>query len=337
MRKTVVSEPHHVAVVEEEPSPLATGQVRVAIKACGICGSDLHTFEGHHPFVTYPVFPGHELAGLVVDVGKAVPETWAGKRVVIEPSVVCGVCENCRAGRYNICERLQVMGFQTPGGMADQLDVPADRLVRVPATMTDEQGAFVEPLAVAVHASRLPASLIARDIVVLGAGTIGLLVGQVVHAYGARRVVLTDPLPARRAVVSQLGLHAIEPPDDGGEMLSEEYFAGRRPDVIFECVGVEATLRQAIQWVRKGGEIIVVGVFGRDALIPAGLIQDRELVLRGSLMYVRSDFQEAVRLIAERRVQVDPLISHRLPLAAVEEAFRIAGSRAGALKVMVIP
>lgn len=337
MRKTVVSEPHHVAVVEEEPSPLATGQVRVAIKACGICGSDLHTLEGHHPFVTYPVFPGHELAGLVVDIGEAVPTTWAGQRVVIEPSVVCGVCENCRAGRYNICERLQVMGFQTPGGMADQLDVPADRLVRLPATMTDEQGACVEPVAVAVHAARLPASLIARDIVVLGAGTIGLLVGQVVHAYGARRVVLTDPLPARRALASQLGLHAIEPPDDGGEMLSEEYFAGRRPDVIFECVGVEATLRQAIRWVRKGGEIIVVGVFGQDAGIPAGLIQDRELQLKGSLMYTRPDFEEAMRLLAARRIEVGPLISHCVPLEDVETAFALAGNRTEALKVLVVP
>jgi L-iditol 2-dehydrogenase len=221
--------------------------------------------------------------------------------------------------------------------MADQFTVPADRLVRVPATMSDEQGAFVEPLAVAVHAARLPASLIARDIVVLGAGTIGVLVGQVVRAYGAWRVVLTDPLPDRRALASRLGLGAIEVPRNGAEMLSREYFEGRRPDIVFECVGVETTLRQAVQWVRKGGEIIVVGVFGQDALVPAGLIQDRELVVRGSLMYVRSDFDEAVRLIAEEQVQVDPLISHRVPLAEVDQAFRLAGGRAGGLKVMVIP
>jgi L-iditol 2-dehydrogenase len=336
MKKAVVFEPHHVAAVEEEPSPLAVGQVRVAIKACGICGSDLHTMEGHHPFVTYPVFPGHELAGLVIQVGGAVPTTWAGQRVVIEPSVVCGACENCRSGRYNICEHLQVMGFQTPGGMADQVDVAPDRLVRLPQTLTDEQGACVEPLAVAVHAARVPVSLIARDVVVLGAGTIGLLLGQVVSAYGARRVVLTDPLPARRALASQLGLHAIEPPQDGGEVVSEEYFAGRRPDVIFECVGVEATLRQAIRWARKGGEIIVVGVFGQDARIPAGLIQDRELNLKGSLMYTRPDFEEAIRLLTQR-VEVRPLISHRVPLKDVATAFALAGNRTEAVNVLVVP
>jgi L-iditol 2-dehydrogenase len=337
VRKAVISAPRHVAAVEADPSPLADGQVRIAVTACGICGSDLHTFDGHHPFVTYPVYPGHELAGLVVDVGPGVPATWAGRRVVIEPSVVCGVCENCRAGRYNICERLRVMGFQLPGGMAEQFTVSADRLLALPATMTDDQGALVEPLAVAIHAARLPRSLIARDVVVLGAGTIGLLAGQVVRAYGARRVVLTDPLPARRAAAAQVGLHAVAPPGDGAQVVSEEYFAGRRPDAIVECVGAEATLRQAIEWVRKGGEVIVVGVFGRDALVPAGLIQDREIVVRGSLMYVRSDFEEAVRLIGEGHVRVDPLVSHRLPLEAVGEAFRIAGSRAAALKVLVTP
>jgi L-iditol 2-dehydrogenase len=336
MKRAIVPEPHRVAAIEMEPSPIRENQVRVTIQACGICGSDLHTFEGHHPFVTYPVYPGHELSGLVADVGAGVPKTWVGQRVTVEPSLVCGECENCRAGRYNICDRLKVMGFQSPGGMGEEFIVPVDRLVQLPDAMTAEQGAFVEPLAVAVHASRLPASLIGRDVLILGAGAIGLLVGQVVRAYGARRVVLSDPVLARRALAGRLGFTAVELGTNRSEVIAEQ-FRGRRPDIVIECVGAEATVRQAVELVRKGGEIIVVGVFGQEVLVPAGLIQDRELRVVGSLMYVRFDFEEAVRLISEGRVEVDPLVSHRVPLAAVDQAFSLAGSRRNGVKVMVIP
>ncbi len=337
MRKAVVSKPLHVAAVEVEPALVQGGQVRVAIKACGICGSDLHTFEGRHPFVSYPVYPGHELAGVVVAVGDGVPETREGQRVTIEPSLVCRECENCRAGRYNICDRLRVMGFQAPGGMGDEFVVPADRLVPLPDAIPDEHGACVEPVAVAVHATRLPAALADRDIVVLGAGTIGLLLAQVARDYGARRVMVTDTLPGRLALAAQLDLDALEVSGDSLEAHLRERLAGRRPDVVFECVGVEATLRQAVEIVHKGGDIIVVGVFGQDARIPAGLIQDRELHMKGSLMYTRSDFEEAIRLLAARHVEVQPLISHRVGLEDVEKAFALAGNRTEALKVLVVP
>lgn len=337
MKAALIPAPHHVTVVEVEPRRVSGTDVRVAVKACGICGSDLHTFEGRHPFVSYPVYPGHELSGVVVDAGEDVPRTWVGQRVSIEPSLVCGECENCRGGRYNICERLRVMGFQAPGGMGEEFVVPVDRLIALPTAMTEEQGACVEPVAVAVHAARLCRSLVDRDVLVLGAGTIGLLVAQVARACGARRVVLTDRLAARRALAARLDFDAVPPPADGPDALLTEGFAGRRPDVAFECVGVEATLRQAIEVVHKGGDLIVVGVFGQDAMIPAGLIQDRELQIRGSLMYTRPDFEEAVRLIAEQRVQVDPLISHRVRLQAVEDAFTRAGNRAESLKVLVVP
>jgi L-iditol 2-dehydrogenase len=336
MKRAIVPEPHRVAAIEMEPSPARENQVRVTVQACGICGSDLHTFGGHHPFVTYPVYPGHEISGLVAEVGAGVPKTWVGQRVTVEPSLVCGQCENCRAGRYNICDRLKVMGFQSPGGMSEEFVVPVDRLVKLSSAMPVEQGAFVEPLAVAVHASRLPASLIGRDVLVLGAGAIGLLVGQVVRAYGARRVVLSDPVLARRALAGRLGLAAVELAKDGSEVIAEQ-FRGRRPDIVIECVGAEVTLRHAVELVRKGGEIIVVGVFGQEVLVPAGLIQDRELRVLGSLMYVRFDFEEAIRLISEGRVEVDPLVSHRVPLAAVDQAFSLAASRENGVKVMVIP
>lgn len=336
MRQAVIPTPHQVTTVDVDPPPLAPGEARVAIRACGICGSDLHTFEGRHPFVSYPVYPGHELGGVVVEAGPGVSPTWVGRAVTIEPSLVCGTCENCRAGRYNICDALRVMGFQAPGGMAESFAVPADRLVELPPRLTAEQGAGLEPLAVAIHAARLPASLAGRDVLVLGGGTIGLLTGQVARVYGARRILVVDLLPMRCALAQQLGLDALRA-DTDLESGVRRAFQGRPPDVAFECVGAEATLRHAISLVRKGGEIIVVGVFGREVLVPAALVQDRELHLRGSLMYTRTDFQEAARLAEEGRVQVDPLVTHRIPLADVRTAFELAGHREETLKVLLTP
>jgi len=221
--------------------------------------------------------------------------------------------------------------------MREEFVVPAHRLVPLPPQVSDEHGALVEPVAVGVHAARLATSLIGRDVLVLGAGTIGLITAQVVRAYGARRVAVTDIVPDRLALAARLDLLGIDAGPLGLDDRVAKCFAERRPDIAFECVGAEATLRQAIELVRKGGEIIVIGVFGNNATVPAGLIQDRELHIRGSLMYTRGDFEEAARLIADQHIQVDLLVSHRVPLEDVEHAFRLAATRARALKVIVIP
>jgi L-iditol 2-dehydrogenase len=337
MRRAVIPAPHRVSTVDVDPPPLAAGEVRLAIRACGICGSDLHTYEGRHPFVRYPVYPGHELGGVVVEAGPGVPPEWVGRAVAVEPSLTCGTCENCRAGRYNICDTLRVMGFQAPGGMAETFAVPLDRLVELPPPLTAEQGAGLEPLAVCVHAARLPSSLAGRDVLVLGAGPIGLLTGQVARVYGARRVAVVDVLEARLSLAARLGLDSLRGDDARVDQRIRETFGGRAPDVAFECVGLEATLRQAIASVRKGGEVVVVGVFGQDVLVPAALVQDRELHLRGSLMYTRGDFQEAARLLADGKVQEDLLVTHRVGLEDVHHAFELARRRAEALKVLVVP
>ena len=147
VRRVAIRAPHQLQLETVALPALRSGDARLRPLAIGICGSDLHVLAGHHPFVDYPVFPGHELAAEVVAVGDDADRAWIGARVALEPSLVCGTCRACREGRYNICDRLRVMGFQAPGGMADAFDAPLGRLHRLPDGLADEAGALVEPVA----------------------------------------------------------------------------------------------------------------------------------------------------------------------------------------------
>jgi L-iditol 2-dehydrogenase len=288
--------------------------------AVGICGSDLHVFEGRHPFVHYPVFPGHEVAGTIIEVGPEVDDKWRGSLVTLEPSLTCGVCDACRLGHYNVCENLKVMGFQAPGGMAESFIAPIRNLHALPEGTPPEIGAMIEPLAVAAHAVALT-DVRGRSVGVVGAGTIGLLVAQVARAYGAAQVVVADLLDPRRRLAQQLGF-----------TLSERL---SRHDTVLECVGVEEALDAAIRATRKGGTVILVGVYGGPTSIPAALVQDWELILRGSLMYTFRDYREAIRLVTADLVNLAALISHRYSLGEVAQAFGMALERAQAQKVIL--
>lgn len=320
--RTLISNPHQIEWVEAPEPVLHPGEVLLKPLAVGVCGSDIHVFEGQHPFVSYPVYPGHEVAARVIQVGSGVDPSWQGALGALEPSITCGRCEQCRSGHYNICENLKVMGFQAPGAMADHFVSPTQNLHRLPEDFDAELGAMIEPLAVAVHAVALT-SVQGKKVAVLGAGTIGLLVAQVAKAYGAASVEIVDLLESRRHLAESLGLQA-KAPD------SAKY------EVIFECVGVEKALESAIQGIRKGGMIIVVGVYGQPVRITAGLIQDWEIGLKGSLMYTFRDYQEAIRLFASGQVQGKPLITHRFALSEVKPAFAAALEREKALKVMLL-
>lgn len=323
MKRVNIPEAHELEVVDVENPTAGAGEVLLAIKTIGICGSDLHVFEGQHPFVSYPVLPGHEVSGEIIAVGAGVDSGLIGKKAVIEPSIPDGERPRFEPGRYNIATELRVMGFQAPGAMSEYFAVPYDRIHLVPDDFTHEQGASVEPTAVAVHGVRLAGNVAGLDVAVIGAGTIGLLVAQVAKAYGAASVTIADLDADRRAIAEQIGLASVE-------RLPEQSF-----DVVAECVGVAATLKAAIYASRKGATVLVLGVFGADVAIPAGLIQDWELRLLGSLMYVGDDYREAICLLHSGAVGTEHLITHRFPLADAIQAFDAALQRGKTLKVIL--
>lgn len=337
MRRYNLIEPQQLVkeeVASPEPGP---GEVVIAVKSVGICGSDIHAYYGQHPYVPCPIVLGHEFSGQVTQVGADISKAWVGQRVTALPSLICGQCHNCRAGRFNICQNLKVIGCQTDGAMAEFVKAPADRLFHLPDDMSWEEGALVEPLAVAVHAVHMVGNIVGQRIVVYGGGTIGLCVLQAAKALGAKEAILSEPDAFRRNLAHELGAdYVIDPNAVKPAEWLKNTFGPEGIDLAFECVGIESTIGQAILSNRKGTAIVVVGVFSRPVTVDLGLVQDRELQILGTLMYTKTDFSEALQLLSEGKVQGLPMITHRLELDDAVRAFDvIQDERDKCVKLMI--
>jgi L-iditol 2-dehydrogenase len=260
----------------------------------------------------------------------------AGQKVTALPQLVCGRCPPCRRGEYHICQALKVQGFQADGVAQELFVTDAEKVVPLPQDFSFEQGALVEPAAVAVHAVRRAGELAGRNVAVLGAGPIGNLTAQAARMAGGR-VLITDLSDYRLDVAGRCGIENVS--NASGEPLAEaagRVFGAAGFDAAFECVGVTATLAAAVEHVNKGGIIVVVGVFAEPAALNVGLIQDRELTLRGTLMYRKEDYQHAVAAIAAGRIATQPLISRHFDFDDYLQAYRfIQRAGAAAMKVFI--
>ncbi|MEE4597471.1 alcohol dehydrogenase catalytic domain-containing protein [Streptomyces sp. DSM 41524] len=324
-RRVTVTADGDIVVEEVARVRPAAGEARVRTLLTGICGSDVHALRGEHPFISRPYHPGHEAVGVVAETGPGVTSVAEGDRVLLEPNLVCGTCRHCRSGRYNICGELRVIGCQTAGAMADGFTVRADRLHRVPDGLTDVQAVLVEPLATPVHAVRQAGDLTGAGVLVLGAGPIGLLTALAARAAGARTVIVTDPVAAKRDRAVRLGADAALAPGTPGlpELVRERLGGGA--DAVFDCVAVSASVTQAVRSVEKGGTVMVVGVPQGPLDVPLDLVQDREIAVRGSLMYVGEDMRAAMTLLGTGAVPADEFVTATFPLDRADEAFRAAG------------
>jgi L-iditol 2-dehydrogenase len=333
-RRVVVSSVDDVIVERvERPTP-APGEVLVRTTVVGICGSDIHAAHGRHPFISLPMRPGHEVVGVVEDVGDGVDSGLRGNRIVVEPNLACGKCPPCLAGRYNICATLDVFGCQTPGGMADYFTIAADRVVPLPDDLDDRWAALVEPAATPVHAVRRAGDLHGRRVAVLGAGPIGLFVTLAALEAGANRVVAADLIPSKRALAVKLGAHCSF--DPAAEGATEDGLAalGGKADVVFDCVSRESTVRLAIQLLEKGGAIMIVGVPAGPIVVDLDLIQDREISLMGNLMYVREDVLHAIELLRKKSFDFGDVASAQYDIEEAGAAFR-ASDTPEQVKVLV--
>jgi len=323
---------HDVPIPEIGPTQALVKVIRI-----GICGSDIHVYHGEHPYTSYPVVQGHEMSGEIVKLGESVSGLNVGDRVTVQPQLVCGKCLSCRSGNYNICDNLRVLGFQAPGTAVEYFAVDADKILRLPDDMSFELGALVEPLAVAVHALGRVKQGDARKILVLGAGPIGNLVAQAAEAYGANEVMITDLSEYRLGVAKECGVdHVLNPKNENILDKMNGCFGTDRADLILECVGAQCTIEQAIQYARKGTDIVVVGVFGKKVTVDLGLVQDRELRLIGTLMYKREDFIKAIELLKSGKVDPRPLLSIHFPFHDYQKAYEyIDANRERVMKVLI--
>ena len=290
----------------------------------GICGSDLHAMRGDHPFIDLPIVPGHEAAGVVDAVGDAVVDFEVGDRVLLEPNLIDGTCHYCREGRYNLCEHLAVVGCQVAGALAEAFVAPAQRFHRVPDGMSLTAAALIEPLSTATHAVRCAGGVAGRTVAVLGAGSIGLLTMLTARAAGAEAIAVTDPVASKRQLATELGADMSFDPTDRETVRRMRTALPWRPDVVFDCVSSQSSISQAIALALKGGTVVVAGVTNRDVMIPLSLVQDRELRLQGTAMYIREDVTAAIGLIEDGHVPVSRLVSAEFALDEAAEAFRVA-------------
>jgi len=337
MRQAVMTEPGKIEFRDvEEPKP-GPGQILLRVKQIGICGSDIHVNHGKHPFTSYPVVQGHEFSAQVKAAGEGVTIVKPGDRATARPQLVCGECRPCRRGDYNICDVLRVEGFQAPGCAQDLFITTVDKIVPLPDSLTFEQGALVEPTSVGVHSTGRGPDLKGRNVVVLGAGTIGNLVAQVVRCRGAKKILITDISDFRLEVAEECGIG--ETSNAAKENLadaSKRVFGDEGFDVAFEAVGVEATMDAAVDAIQKGGTIVVLGVFGEKPRIDMSIVGDRELSLVGTLMYKHEDYLKAVELIAGGEVITEPLVTKHFPFEQYAEAYKFVDAQGDkSLKVMI--
>lgn len=312
-------------------------EVMVKIHMIGVCGSDIHVYHGKHPFTKYPVTQGHEVSGEVAALGENVTDLVIGQKVTIEPQVFCGKCHPCTHGKYNLCEELKVMGFQTTGTASTYFTVDRTKITPLPEELSYEEGAMIEPLSVAVHAVRRFGEVAGKNVVVLGAGPIGNLVAQVAKGMGAAKVMITDISNYRLDLAKRCGIDVAvntANADFGAAMV--DCFGPDKADVIYDCAGTDITMDQAIQNARKGSTIILVAVFSGIAKVDLAVLNDHELDLNTTMMYRHEDYVKAIDMVKEKKVQLQPLMSKVFPFGKYLDAYRyIDQNRETSMKILI--
>ena len=334
--KTVRAHSAQAAVVEDFNTPVpGPGNVIVKTLKTGICGSDLHTIRRlKHDLTQKQPLLGHEVCGVVSQLGFGVETAQIGERVAIEPLYRCGVCSNCLAGRYNVCikrEFLLGMSADRPGGLAEYFEIPAYCLVLVDESLSDEEGALTEPLAVGVHAMKLARPGYRPSVGVVGAGTIGL-------AVVARH-------PHQREAAIKLGATRVIAinNDESDEAVRERIEGDKPPEIVVETVGGAAeTINLSLKLVHPGGTIAMVGGFWESPSVDLEMMLMKEVRLAPSNCYSSeqgsSDFKDAMAIMRSNPLFADTLLTHRFPLAAASEAFQTAFDKSTrSIKVMLNP
>jgi 2-desacetyl-2-hydroxyethyl bacteriochlorophyllide A dehydrogenase len=316
----------------EKPAP-GRDEALLRVRRVGICGTDLHIFQGHldHRVPKGGVI-GHETFGEVVEAPGASGFT-SGDRVVVEPVVCCGACRACRMGASYLCYQLKVLGVDLPGGMREYWAVSASRLLRVPDSISDDHAALIEPLAVAVHDVNRADVKRGDAVLVFGGGPIGTLIALVARHRGAR-VAVAEVNPFRLDILEAFALERVGPGTDVVKW-TDQWTDGTGVDVAFEVTGNPRAARTVAEVVRVWGTVSIVAIHAEP--VPVNLYQmfARELVMHGSRLYARADWEEAIRLVASGAVPVGPLVSRRIPLESLQRGMEEALGGGPVMKVLV--
>jgi 2-desacetyl-2-hydroxyethyl bacteriochlorophyllide A dehydrogenase len=326
----IVDKPGAIRVADVPDPVPGHGEVLVRVRACGICGTDLHITAGEFPPTPYPIVPGHEFSGDVAAVGPGDGHGIAvGDRVAVDPSLFCGHCALCRAGRGNLCQNWDAVGDTVDGAFAGYVTVPAASVYTLPDKLDYRQGALIEPISCAVHGMRRLGPVVGESVLIVGAGTMGLLLQQLVLREGATRVVTADRKPERLAAAEVLGAHALA--------ACVGQLGGERFGVVVDVTGVPSAMEEAFGSVDRGGRFMIFGVAPAGAVVSLSpfRIYNDEITVIGSMAVLHS-FGDAVDLLAAGAIETAPLLTHSRPLAGFPQALNLVRSGEG-IKVQVLP
>ena len=326
------------------PKPdLGKGEVRIAIRACGICGSDIHGMDGRSGRRLPPIIMGHEAAGVISEVGEGVNDWHLGDRVTFDSTEFCGECGECVEGNFNLCSNRRVLGvscadYRRHGCFAEEVVLPVRMLHRIPPSLSFAKAAFAEPVAIAIHAVDLAPLAVGEAAVVVGAGLIGLLVIQALKLRGWHRIIAVDLDPSRLALAKQLGAaETLGANEENAVSRLRELCGGDGARVAFEVVGAAGPVDLAIRSVCKGGTVVLVGNLQASVPIPLQEVVTKQISLLGSCACA-GEYPEAILRISDGSIQVEPLLSAAVPLADGASWFsRLANNTEGLLKVILEP
>lgn len=318
--------------IEEVPVPSpGPGQVRISVDWAGICGTDRHEYEGPNFIPTVrphrltgrvaPLTLGHEFTGRISALGEGVTGWREGDRVTANGSLTCGTCEACRSGRFNICSRLGFLGVSTDGAFAEEVVVEASRLFAIPEGLSQRTAVLCEPLACGIHATRLLGDVAGKDVVVLGPGIIGLSAFFGAKLAGAGRILVSGIGSYRKELIETCGGTYVDASVEDPLRAVEQWTDGALADIVYECVGAEPTLDQAVRMSKPGGKLMVMGVFGKKPVIDMNTLQEAERVLYTSQAHV-DEIRDALTFLKDGAIPGERLITREVTLdTLVEDGF----------------
>ena len=331
--------------VREIPEPELTTDTDVLVRvgAVGVCGSDIHYYsEGGigDQIVRYPFIVGHECSGTVEKAGASVRRLKPGDRVAVDPAIVCGTCDQCLAGRPNTCRRLLYLGTpeQLSGALCERIVVPEENAFLLPAELTLEEGVLVEPLTIAVHGLKLAGEPVPDTVAVLGAGPIGLSVLLAARAAGVRAVYVTDKIDSRVEAARKAGASWAGNPDREDIAARMRSLSPEGLDAVYECCGDQSAFSQAVDLLKPGGRLLIIGIPAVDRIsFDIHVLRRKELSLH-NVRRQRFSVREAIDLIRNKKVDVRFMATHTFALAEARQAFEIAaGYRDGVIRAIIRP
>ncbi len=343
MKALLLSEYKKLELTEMPVPVIGPEDVLIQVKACGICGSDIHGYDGSTGRRIPPLVMGHEASGVIAEVGKAVQGWKVGDRVTFDSTVSCGRCYFCQRGEINLCENRQVLGvscneFRRHGAFAEFVSVPQNILYSLPDTFPFHYAAMIEAVSIAVHAVNLTPMPLGSSALVVGSGMIGLLVVQTLRLAGCGLIIAVDLEDSKLDLAKTLGADVgLNPKTTDVVKAVQELTGGRGADVAIEVVGAAKTIDTAIHAVKKGGSVTLVGNITPRVEIPLQVVVSRQIRLQGSAAS-SGEFPQCIDLLARGAIKVDPIISALAPLEQGAEWFqRLYANEPGLMKVVLQP